>query len=187
MEMYSQNTDKKRKKETLIVRAILRRDYLDDRVLLLQRDPDKVRNAKDLWVLPGGKVDNGYSPKDTCINEVIEETCQNPKHVRYLFSQDDTNEAGQTFTTKYFSGIIKPQICIDQESKDSKWVSYTELTHMQIAFRNGDALTKYFERWYNAMEMLDLEKRKHVPRKYLEKMPFFPFWRKIVDPTPYKK
>lgn len=106
----------------------------DGRVLLIHRTDN------DLWALPGGGHDIGERIADTVVREVQEETgidveveavsglYTDPEHVMAY----DDGEVRQQFSICFRARPVSGEIRTSSESKEVRWVSPTDLPHLDI-------------------------------------------------------
>jgi len=134
---------KKKPGPFLSARAIILNE--DNRILLLKRSIND--EFGDLWCLPGGKIDFGYTAKETIAKEVKEETSLINNSVKFLFYQDNipTTTSKEHYITLYFECKVTGEIKLNNESSDFVWVDKLELNKYNIAFRNDDAIEKYWK------------------------------------------
>ena len=134
---------KKKSGPLLAVRAIIFND--EKRILLLKRaSSDEYGN---LWCLPGGKIDFGETAEETIAKEVREETSLSCNSVKFLFYQDNlpTRPGEKHYLTLYFKCSVDGQIKLNHESSNFVWADQSELNKYDIAFRNDEAMRKYWK------------------------------------------
>jgi 8-oxo-dGTP pyrophosphatase MutT (NUDIX family) len=125
-----------------IVRLIVMNEA--GKVLLLRRS--NAAYGDGLWCLPGGKVDYGELVEDACRKELSEETgieCQSP---RFLFFQNSLPPSieGMHCINLYFECRATSSVKLNRESSDFAWIGPDDLDGFDIAFRNDEALLRYW-------------------------------------------
>lgn len=111
---------------------------LDDkgRVLLCRR------RDKDLWNLPGGRVEQGESPWNGAVREVREEICVDvsiEKLVGVYFKQEQ-----EEIVFQFFAQVEKG---VPSESKESKEIAYFDVNALpeNTAPRQKERIKLFFE------------------------------------------
>jgi len=112
----------------------------DNKVLLLQVNPDKLRKftGEPYWDIPGGRIVKGGSVKETLIREVFEETG--------ITNFDDFRHVGMTLSNIRIpyknsdTGLIlsvyraelktKPEVTLSEEHINYKWSDWTEVKNL---------------------------------------------------------
>lgn len=114
------------------------------RVLLLRRA--ETDYASGGWCLPGGKVDYGETVEEAVHRELREETALECGEVRFLFVQDNLPSApGRMHCINlYFECVAHGALRLNAESSEAAWVGPGELDAYDIAFRNDEALRRYW-------------------------------------------
>ncbi len=120
------------------------RDY-HNRILFLQRA--NTRHGRSHWCLPGGKVDFGFTVDDAVVKELKEETNLDCRESRFLFFQENVPQKfdDEHYVVLYFFCTASGEIHLNGESSDYRWIALQDLDLYDIAFRNDDAVKKYFE------------------------------------------
>jgi 8-oxo-dGTP diphosphatase len=105
---------------------------INGRSLLLKKATRGV--SKDKWNGPGGKIDQGETPEQCVIREVLEETGLKIENVSYhgplKFHMDGKEDLAFTvhlFSTKNFSGDI-----ISTEEGEVKWVDFDKIPYGEM-------------------------------------------------------
>ena len=90
------------------------------RVLLVRHHYED--EGKDIWMLPGGTIEDGETSKDAAIREVLEETGLIIKVGRLLWHIEESSERGQRFVNFFESSVIggKPELGEDPELGESQ-------------------------------------------------------------------
>jgi 8-oxo-dGTP pyrophosphatase MutT (NUDIX family) len=116
----------------------------ENRVLILRRAPESFMPG--VWCLPGGKVDYGDTVAETCAKELTEETGLVLSGLRFLFLQDSEPLApGELqYLNLYFTCTASGPIQLNAESDAFAWVARPDLPQYDLAFRNDEALERYF-------------------------------------------
>ena len=133
---------KKNSGPSLAVRAIILNN--EKRILLLKRaSSDEYGN---LWCLPGGKIDFGQTAEEAIAKEVKEETSLICSSVKFLFYQDNlpTRQGEKHYLTLYFKCSVNGHIKLNHESSNFVWVDQSDLNKYAIAFRNDEAIRRYW-------------------------------------------
>ncbi|MBN2000495.1 NUDIX hydrolase [candidate division KSB1 bacterium] len=115
-------------------------------ILFLQRD--HAEHGQGQWCLPGGKVDYGYTVEKTLAKELKEETSLELVKSRFLFFQENVppnSENEEHYLVLYYECQVQGDILLNGESSDYRWVAKQELGQLDIAFRNDQAVKKYYE------------------------------------------
>ena len=121
-------------------KAIVRRD--DGRILLIQRPSDAARQPS-LWDLPGGKMDDGETLRDTLEREVREETgltvtVGQPVHICH-FRMRNTWVTSVTFVCGYAGGEIR----LSDEHEDFTWIEPSQIDERDYAVGIREQLEGY--------------------------------------------
>jgi 8-oxo-dGTP diphosphatase len=126
----------------LAVRAII----LDpeQRVLLVKRAAGST--ASGAWCLPGGKVELGQTAEEAVRTEIAEETALDCVSAEFLFYQDSLPRPAWPahFLNLYFFCTTTGQVVLNGESSDFCWASVSQARDLEIAFRNDEALARYW-------------------------------------------
>jgi 8-oxo-dGTP diphosphatase len=114
------------------------------RVLLLRRRPGSEAGGE--WCLPGGKVGHGETVIEAATKELREETALASEDLRFLFYQDSLamRPGGMHCIELYFECRVSGEIALDSESTEWARVGPEDLGRYTIAFRNLDALRRYW-------------------------------------------
>ncbi|MBU1172897.1 MAG: NUDIX hydrolase [Proteobacteria bacterium] len=120
------------------------------RVLILQR-PEGDEHGPNAWSLPGGKIDYGDTIEQACERELFEETQLTCTTCDFLFYQDSLpiKSGGIHCINFYLKCVVKGEVNINAESRHYAWISADNLSHYEIAFRNDEALVKYWKGKYS--------------------------------------
>jgi 8-oxo-dGTP diphosphatase len=116
-----------------------------NRVLLLRRS--KTTHAAGEWCLPGGKIDYGLTAIQACQLELMQETGMRSDRFDFLFYQDSLAPApGQMHCINlYFKCMALGSVTLNAESSEYAWVGPDNMTDYPIAFRNSEALIRYWQ------------------------------------------
>jgi 8-oxo-dGTP pyrophosphatase MutT (NUDIX family) len=114
------------------------------RVLVLKRAPDSTEGGR--WCLPGGKMDYGDTVEQAAMRELQEETSLRSTNLRFLFYQDNLPPAPGRMhcVTLYFECSVEGEVVLNEESIEAAWISPGELARFHLAFRNDEALVRYW-------------------------------------------
>jgi ADP-ribose pyrophosphatase YjhB (NUDIX family) len=114
------------------------------KVLLLRRS--NTAHGDGLWCLPGGKVDYGELVEDACRKELSEETGIERHAFRFLFFQDSLPPSikGMHCINLYFECRATSSVKLNRESSDFAWIGPDDIDGFDIAFRNDEALARYW-------------------------------------------
>ena len=90
------------------------------RVLLVRHHYEE--EGKDIWMLPGGAIEEGETSRDAAIREVLEETGLIVRVGRLLWHIEEAGERGQRFVNFFESSVIggKPELGEDPELGDEQ-------------------------------------------------------------------
>jgi 8-oxo-dGTP diphosphatase len=115
------------------------------RVLILQRAAESTRGGT--WCLPGGKIDYCDTVERAAARELQEETGLHATSIRFLFYQDSLPPSpGQMHCINlYLECAAEGSLELNGESTDSKWIGKDDLQGLAIAFRNDEALVRYWK------------------------------------------
>ena len=95
---------------------------IDDRgrVLLVRHHYEA--EGRDVWMLPGGAVEDGETSRDAAIREVLEETGLIVHIGRLLWHVEENSERGQRFVNFFEASVIggKPELGTDPELGESQ-------------------------------------------------------------------
>lgn len=125
-----------------VVRALLVNP--EGKVLLLKR-ANTAWGAGE-WCLPGGKVDYGQTVREAAQREILEETSLDVHALRFFYYQDSLppEPGGMHCINFYFIGSVDTDPILNGESSSYMWIGAGELSALAIAFRNDEAIVKYF-------------------------------------------
>jgi 8-oxo-dGTP diphosphatase len=114
------------------------------RVLILQRASGTTRGGS--WCLPGGKVDYLDTVEQAAARELAEETGLHATKLRFLFYQDSLPPApGEMHCINlYLECAVDGKLNLNPESVNTAWISSADLPRYEIAFRNDEALVRYW-------------------------------------------
>lgn len=126
-----------------VVRMIVLDDH--DRVLILRRQHSE--HGSGQWCLPGGKVDYGDTVLETVAKELKEETSLACEGARYLFFQDSLPpEPGKMHCINFYYEVeTSGELALNAESDGFAWIHANDLPRYDIAFRNDEALLRYWK------------------------------------------
>ena len=114
-------------------------------VLILRRLHSE--HADGLWCLPGGKIDYGDIVKESAARELQEETLLLCHSMKFLFYQDSLplEQGGMHCINLYFECFVSGNIVLNNESSHFAWIEPAKMKNYEIAFRNDEALIKYWK------------------------------------------
>ena len=126
-----------------VVRLII--PNAEGKVLLLRRSG--AAYANQAWCLPGGKIDYGQTAEEAVRRELREETELTPTSIRFLFYQDSLPLApGKMHCINlYFECDVSGNIALNDESSEYAWIGPSDLGSYDVAFRNDEALARYWQ------------------------------------------
>jgi len=95
----------------------------NDRVLLVKHRYEA--EGRDIWMLPGGAIEEGETSRDAVIREVLEETGLIVSVGRLLWHVEEAGERGQRFVNFFTAGVIggRPELGEDPELGDKQVLS----------------------------------------------------------------
>ena len=90
------------------------------RVLLVRHHYEN--ESKDVWMLPGGAIEEGETSRDAAIREALEETGLVVHVGRLLWHVDECGDRGQRFVNFFEASVIggKPELGEDPELGESQ-------------------------------------------------------------------
>ena len=98
----------------------------DDRALMLLR-PDWISWGAGKWAYPGGKLEDGETPRQAAIRETKEETTLQISNIKEVKLGVDTGAAA--FYTRDYKGTVQ----IDFEHEDWRWMTRDEMLSSALA------------------------------------------------------
>lgn len=103
------------------------------KILLIKR----FKHGRLYYVIPGGGVEKGESPKDAAIREAKEETNLDVEIGNILFRNEDELSIGLFFLASSFSGVPKfigPELrrASEQNSYDLEWKKLNMLSELDV-------------------------------------------------------
>ena len=110
----------------------------EKKVFIGQRsDDDKTEPGK--WALFGGKVDQGETPKESVIREVLEEA-----GVKFVPERTFCTHINDNWETHFIIGKVIGETTLDlREHKDSKYVTEIELAELDLAFDHESIIVDF--------------------------------------------
>jgi 8-oxo-dGTP pyrophosphatase MutT (NUDIX family) len=114
--------------------------FFKDRAILL-------RNERDEWELPGGKLEPTETPQDCCAREILEELSV-PVSVDELLDcwiYDMPDRATVLIVTYGCSLLSKTEVCVSSEHKAVGYFTVSELD----ALRMPEGYRASVRRWWN--------------------------------------
>ena len=126
-----------------IARVIVQNDK--NEVLILKRSYSEHANGS--WCLPGGKIHYGETVKKSAARELQEETSLTCHSLQFLFYQDSqpSRKGSMHCINLYFECTVSGNIVLNNESSHFAWIGPSDLENYEIAFRNDEALTRYWK------------------------------------------
>lgn len=131
-------------KPVLAVGAVV---FKDDKILLVKRGRAP---AKNMWAIPGGKVELGETLKQAAQRELLEETgirikAGDPVYSFEVIKRDDVGKILFHYfivdlEAQYLSGDIKPA----DDAKDAAWISENDLSNINVNPNTRELLRQKF-------------------------------------------
>ncbi len=115
------------KKLQIGVKAIIEKGK--DEVLMIKRTEKYGERLKDMWDIPGGRIDVGEEPQDGLRREVQEELgnlefkINKPIHVGSVVNDKERHIVRITYLCRYIEGNIK----LSEEHSDYSWFKSSKL------------------------------------------------------------
>lgn len=121
----------------------------EGKVLILKRT--HTSHSEGSWCLPGGKIDYDQTVEQAIIKELKEETSLNCTSLRFLFYQDSLPkiEGDMHCINLYFECTVSGDIALNEESGEFAWIGQGDIDKYDIAFRNDEALIRYWKEKQN--------------------------------------
>lgn len=102
-------------------------------------------NGANLWALIGGKKDPSETPTACVIREVKEELGLDFYPTLWKEEIDDSSDSGTSWKVYYFFGNATGEILRkDDENKETRWVSATNLEELAFTFGHKRILEEFF-------------------------------------------
>lgn len=126
-----------------VVRLINPND--EGNVLILKRT--HTSHSEGSWCLPGGKIDYGQTAEQAVAKELSEETSLVCTSSKFLFYQDSLPiiEGDMHCLNLYFECTISGDIALNEGSGEYAWIGQDDIDKYDIAFRNDEALIRYWK------------------------------------------
>lgn len=117
----------------------------DNKVLILRRANTGYANRA--WCLPGGKIGYGEAVETAAARELEEETALVGENLKFLFYQDSFSikPGGMHCINLYLECSVNGEIRINRESDAFAWIGPGEIDSYDMAFRNDEALIRYWK------------------------------------------
>lgn len=114
------------------------------RILLLKRA--HTGHGEGRWCLPGGKIDYGATVEQALAQELAEETGLQLTAAQFLFLQNSLplQSGGMHCINLYFVCQTRGEVRLNRESSAIAWITAAEADAYDIAFRNDEAVRRYF-------------------------------------------
>lgn len=119
----------------------------DDKILLLKRTPHKLQG--DTWGIPGGKLDEGETPRMAAVREVFEEVGislqeENLEEIDTLYIRGTLMDyTFYRFRTRF---AILPDINLNlEEHLEAVWITIEEALTYPLIYGGKEALLSYRE------------------------------------------
>ena len=113
----------------------------DENMLLVRQHHD----GKDIWMVPGGQIEEGESAVDAAIREVKEETELDISITRLLWHVEEVSERGQRFVNFFLGELLEPadhlKLGFDPELKEdeqvlreARFLSREEMSGLEVLY-----------------------------------------------------
>ena len=122
--------------------------FNDSRVLLVRRAQPP---SRDLWAIPGGRVEIGETLQEAAEREIFEETGVTilAREPVYTFDYIDRDRSGRTrfhyviidLTADYIRGSLKA----GDDAAEARWVSSEEITDLNVSAKTLRLLKTRFD------------------------------------------
>ena len=125
------------KKQIKAVSVIIKKD---NNILLIKRGKDPWKN---MWGTPGGKIEDGESPKDAIIREIHEELSVKLHLIRKIkkYHFEDEKYACDTIV---FLGTVEGEPKIQEEEiSEIRWLSPEEALSLPLASTNKERILDF--------------------------------------------
>jgi 8-oxo-dGTP diphosphatase len=117
----------------------------EDKILLLKRTPHK--HQGDTWGIPGGKLDEGETPRTAAVREVFEE-------VALSFQEGDLEEIGEMYIRGSLNDYIfyrfrvrlleLPVLNVNlEEHVEARWLTIEDALKLPLIYGGREALLNY--------------------------------------------
>ena len=132
---------------TILATAAIVRNQ-DDKILLVQEGKEHI---KGLWDFPGGKLEEGESPKEGVKREVLEETGRiiEPKELKAVYFEESARTGEDVVVFVYSSKVIgkgKKNPDTKNEILDTQFYTVDEAKRLDLRKDNRNEMLKDVER-----------------------------------------
>jgi len=115
-------------------KSLSRGVILDDGKVLLLKRSDAVHHHPAHWQVPGGKIEEGETPEDAVIREVVEEVGLSFTPAGILFTSE---------THHVFLGEWSGDVVVDgHEAVDARWFTYPEAVAVPLTANTREILDR---------------------------------------------
>jgi ADP-ribose pyrophosphatase YjhB (NUDIX family) len=110
----------------------------EGRILLVRQHHE----GRDIWMAPGGGIEDGENSRDAAIREVLEETGLIIHVGRLLWHVEEASERGQRFVNFFLGKVIggqpelgsDPELGDDQVLDELKFFSKEEIAGLELVY-----------------------------------------------------
>ncbi|MDA3839589.1 MAG: NUDIX hydrolase [Patescibacteria group bacterium] len=117
--------------------------YRDNKILLL-------KDSKNVWELPGGKIEFGESPEISLVREFREEIGWNDLGIGKLVDVWDFTSTFETIDYQFLVVVFacnstEEKIVLDKESIEYDWVAVSEIEKLKMKDGYKNSINKFLK------------------------------------------
>ncbi|KNF09547.1 ADP-ribose pyrophosphatase [Gottschalkia purinilytica] len=120
--------------------------FKGNEILILKR-ASKSKFGKDLWDIPGGKLNFGEEPLEGLLREIYEETSLSisPKSIIDVSSGIDNEKGIQYVTITYLCDYVSGEVRLNDENKEFAWANIKNMKDYNKMYYLEQSLDKYLK------------------------------------------